>query len=81
MGKLFAGCKLKGALAPNQCQIIAFLIFTTDITAKLRIEKVGVARGMLAITSKLLGSGGGGLAPLAPLFLRLCVFILINAIV
>ena len=37
-GKLFAGCKLIGAPAPNQCQIITFLTLKTDNTAKLRIE-------------------------------------------
>ena len=36
--KLFAGCKLIGAPAPNQCQIIAFLTLKTDNIAKLRIE-------------------------------------------
>ena len=37
-GKLFAGCKLIGAPAPNQCQIITFLTLKTDDIAKLRIE-------------------------------------------
>ena len=37
-GKLFAGCKLIGALAPNQCQIITFLTLKTDNITKLRIE-------------------------------------------
>ena len=52
-GKLFAGCKLIGALAPNQCHIITkligalapnqchiitFLTSKTDNIAKLRIE-------------------------------------------
>ena len=37
-GKLFAGCKLIGAPAPNQCQINTFLTLKTDDTAKLRIE-------------------------------------------
>ena len=36
--KLFAGCKLIGALAPNQRQIITFLTLKTDNIAKLRIE-------------------------------------------
>ena len=36
--KLFAGCKLIGAPAPNLCQIIAFLTLKTDNIAKLRIE-------------------------------------------
>ena len=36
--KLFAGCKLIGAPAPNQCQIITFLTLKTDYIAKLRIE-------------------------------------------
>ena len=36
--KLFAGCKLIEAPAPNQCQIIAFLTLKTDNIAKLRIE-------------------------------------------
>ena len=38
-GKLFAGCKLIGAPAPNQCQIITFLKLKTDDIheAKLRI--------------------------------------------
>ena len=36
--KLFAGCKLIGAPAPNQCQIITFLTLKTDNIAKLRIE-------------------------------------------
>ena len=37
-GQLFAGCKLIGAPAPNQCQIITFLTLKTDTVAKLRIE-------------------------------------------
>ena len=36
--KLFAGCKLIGAIAPNQFQIIIFLTLKTDTIAKLRIE-------------------------------------------
>ena len=36
--KLFAGCKMIGAPAPNQCQIITFLILKTDDIAKLRTE-------------------------------------------
>ena len=36
--KLFAGCKLVGAPAPNQCQIIPFLILKTDNIANLRTE-------------------------------------------
>ena len=35
--KLFAGCKLIGAPAPNQCQIITFLILKTRNIAKVRI--------------------------------------------
>ena len=34
----FAGCKLIGASAPNQCQKITFLTLKTDNIAKLRIE-------------------------------------------
>ena len=37
-GKLFADCKLIGAPAPNQCQIITFLKLKTDNIAKLRME-------------------------------------------
>ena len=37
-GKLFAGCKLIRAPAPDQCQIIIFLTLKTDNIAKLRIE-------------------------------------------
>ena len=37
-GKPFAGCKLIGAPAPNQCQIITFLTLKTDNIAKLRIN-------------------------------------------
>ena len=36
--KPFAGCKLIGAPAPNQCQTITFFTLKTDNTAKLRIE-------------------------------------------
>ena len=36
--KLFAGCKLLGDPAPNQCQIITFPTLKTDNIAKLRIE-------------------------------------------
>ena len=36
--KFFAGCKLIGAPAPNQCQIITFLTLKTDNIANLRIE-------------------------------------------
>ena len=32
--QLFAGCKLTGAPAPNQCQTITFLTFKTDNIAK-----------------------------------------------
>ena len=35
---VFVGCKLIGAPAPNQCQIITFLTLKTDNIAKLRIE-------------------------------------------
>ena len=35
--KLFASCKLIGASAPSQCQIITFLTLKTDNIAKLRI--------------------------------------------
>ena len=37
-GKLFAGCILIGAPAPNQCQLMTFLTLKTDNIAKLRIE-------------------------------------------
>ena len=37
-GKFYAGCKLIGAPAPNQCQMITFLTLKTDNIAKLRIE-------------------------------------------
>ena len=37
-GELFAGCKLIGTSAPNQCQIITFLTLKTDNIAKLRTE-------------------------------------------
>ena len=37
-GKLFAGCKMIGAPAPNQCRIITFLILKTDDVAKLGTE-------------------------------------------
>ena len=37
-GQLFAGCKLIGAPAPNQCQIITFLTLRTDNIANLRIK-------------------------------------------
>ena len=36
--KLFADCKLIGAPAPNQCQIVTFLTLKTDNIAKLRTE-------------------------------------------
>ena len=36
--KLFAGSKLSGAPAPDQCQIITFLTLKTNNIAKLRIE-------------------------------------------
>ena len=36
--KLFAGCKLIEAHAPNQCQIITFFTLKTDNIAKLRRE-------------------------------------------
>ena len=37
-GKLFDGCILMGAPAPNQCQLMTFLTLKTDNIAKLRIE-------------------------------------------
>ena len=46
--KPFAGCKLIGAPAPNQCQTITFFTLKTDNTAKLRIELKSVP---LEITS------------------------------
>ena len=48
-GQLFAGCKLIGSPAPNQCQIITFLILKTDDIAKLRIEVKSI---LLEISSK-----------------------------
>ena len=36
--KNYTGCKLIGASAPNQCQIIIFLKLKTDNIAKFRIE-------------------------------------------
>ena len=36
--KLFPGCKIIGAPAPDQCQIITFLTLKTDNIAKLRIK-------------------------------------------
>ena len=36
--KLLAGCKLIGAPAPDQCQIITFFSLKTDNMAKLRKE-------------------------------------------
>ena len=47
-GKLLAGCKLIGAPAPNQCQIITFLTLKPDNIAKLRIEMKSI---LLAIPS------------------------------
>ena len=67
----------------NQCQIITFLILIDDNIENSRIELRGIVlpvqmggllggpKGMLAPPLKLLG--GGGLALLAPLFLRLCL--------
>ena len=37
-GTLFAGCTMIGAPAPNQCQIVTYLILKTDDIAKLRTE-------------------------------------------
>ena len=37
-GQLFAGCKLIGAPAPNQCQIITFFTLKTNYITTLRIE-------------------------------------------
>ena len=37
-GQLFAGCKLIGAPAPNQCQIITFFTLKTKYITALRIE-------------------------------------------
>ena len=37
-GTLFSGCKLIGAPAPSQCQIITFLTLNSDNIAKLSIE-------------------------------------------
>ena len=37
-GQLFAGCKLIGAPAPKQYQIITFFTLKTNYIAKLRIE-------------------------------------------
>ena len=41
-GKLFAGSKLIGVPAPNQCLIITFHTLRTDNVAKLRIELKGM---------------------------------------
>ena len=45
-GKLFAGCKLIRAPAPNQCQIITFLPLKTDNIATLRIELKSILLGI-----------------------------------
>ena len=37
-GQLFADCKLIGAPAPNQCQIITFFTLKTNYITTLRIE-------------------------------------------
>ena len=47
-GQLFAGCKLIGAPAPNQCQIITFFTLKTNYITKLRIELKSI---LLEITS------------------------------
>ena len=39
--KLFAGCKLIGPPAPDQCQIITFLTLKTDNIAKVSKELEG----------------------------------------
>ena len=36
--QLFAGCKLIGAPAPNQCQIMTFFTLKTNYIKQLRIE-------------------------------------------
>ena len=70
----------------NQCQIITFLILKYDIIENSRIELRGIV--LPVQVGGLFGGGGGGggkgyvgplsqiiggLAPLAPLFLRLCI--------
>ena len=47
-GKLLAGCKLIGAPAPNQCQIITFLTLKTDSIAKLEIELESIRSEILS---------------------------------
>ena len=37
-GKVFAGCKLIGTAAHNQCQILTFLTLKTDNIANLRLQ-------------------------------------------
>ena len=54
-GKLFAGCKLIGVPAPNQCQIIAFFILKTDNMAKLRKEIKSI-RGLEIPSNKIKGT-------------------------
>ena len=44
-GKVFAGCKLIGAPAPNQCQIITFFTLKTGNIANLRIELNNILNG------------------------------------
>ena len=42
---LFAGCKLIGVPAPNQCQIITFLTLKTGNIANLRMELNNILNG------------------------------------
>ena len=39
-GKLFAGCKLIEAPAPNQCKISSFLTLKTESIGKLRLNRI-----------------------------------------
>ena len=73
----------------NQCQIITFLILKYDIIENSRIELRGIVLPVQVDALLGGGGGGGGgpkgmlpppllkllggLAPLAPLFLRLCI--------
>ena len=55
-GELFTGCKLIGAPALNQCQIITFLTLKTDNIAKQRIDLKSILLEIHVPLSKIKGT-------------------------
>ena len=71
--QLFAGCKLIGAPAPNQCQIMTFFTLKTNYIKQLRVELKSI---LLEIPSNKINGISLSLLPLSLFFaiLTVCVW-------